>query len=168
MTVENEFEVAPFWTRITTRYPEPGKSEDFLSGLPAGGDRDREVHFKPMLWLLYQALFDLPIAKRREFTMKLSFSRFFCGSKGGSRAEGRSYRPQLETLERREVASATSWFDNYHAALVSATGQERRADHVAFAINDHHDLIATDGKAAVDVSKFSGDLKHGYAQDICA
>jgi hypothetical protein len=97
--------------------------------------------------------------------MKGWLSRLLGGSTCRRAGQRRSYRPQLEALEPREVASATSWFDSYHPAEVSACGQERRADHVAFAINDHHRLIETDGKAAVDVGK---GVDYGYADDICA
>jgi hypothetical protein len=83
----------------------------------------------------------------------------------------RSCRLQLETLETREVASATSWFDSYHPALVSAPGQERRADGVAFAIGNYHTLLETTGAGAgpaLEVGTRTGAVDFGYAQDISA
>jgi hypothetical protein len=73
-------------------------------------------------------------------------------------------------LERREVASATSWVDHYHEALVSAPGQERRADGVAFAIDSWHNLVESRGMGllAIDRSAEPGAVDHGYADDISA
>jgi hypothetical protein len=97
------------------------------------------------------------------------FSSLFSGSMGHPASHRRFYRPEPEALERRDVASATSWFDHYHYAHVSACGQERRGDGEAFAIDWRHDLVENRlGVLPVDVSKEPGAVDHGYADDISA
>jgi hypothetical protein len=100
--------------------------------------------------------------------MKEWFSRFFSGSKCAPSARRRCCRPELETLEQRELPSATSWFDSYHHALVSAPGQERRLDQIAFAVGSDHNLVETLAGFAFHPGTYAGAVDHGFASDISA